>query len=140
MRYTAYHGSTGPAFEHFDPARAGSASGYDHAMGAASFSSSESVALHYAEGDGFVGRFAFELDNPLEIQDSERPTGIAAFLRMARSEGHDGVILRGCEHTAISPAEPSDIFIVFDLAEPRCIQVVQEGPEPPDRPRPARRR
>lgn len=60
----------------FDPARSGSTSGYDHAKAVASFTSSVQVARRYAEEVGFIGRFAFELDNPVDIDDSLRPCGI----------------------------------------------------------------
>jgi len=130
MRYTALHGSPSAAFTRFDPKRSGRTSGYAHAEGVACFTSSIGVASHYAEGEGFIGRFAFHLENPLEIDDRERPTGIAAFLASARTEGHDGVILRACDHDALSPDEPSDIFFVFDVAAPVCVDTLQDGPAP----------
>lgn len=130
MRFTAYHGSPGESFDRFDPKRSGSQSGYEHAVGVACFTSSVDVAREYAEGAGFIGRFAFELENPLEMDDSERGMGFKALLSMARDEGFDGVILRNCEHTAMSPGEASDIYFVFDLDRPRRIETVQEGERP----------
>jgi hypothetical protein len=138
MRYTAYHGSPGSAFDRFDTERTGSTSGYNHASGMASFSSSVEVALQYAEHAGFVGRFAFNLENPLEVYESQRDRSIPMLLRVARLDGHDGVIVRGCDHGAFSPGEPSDLFFVFDVTEPRRVETIQAGPEAD--PRPKRRR
>lgn len=129
MRYTAYHGSPGGSFDTFDPERSGSASGYDHAKGTASFTSSAAVASSYAEGEGFIGRFAFHLENPYELDDSLRPMGISALIRHARNLGHDGVVLRNCTHGAVSPGVPSDVFFVFDLSAPRLVEVLQSDPE-----------
>lgn len=129
MRYTALHGSPGPLFSRFDASLMGSESGYDHARDAVCFTSEMEVAQRYAEEDGFIGRWAFTLDNPLECSDSDRPMGIASFLEHARSEGYDGVILRDCAHTAISPGAASDVYYVFDATSPRLIETIQEGPD-----------
>lgn len=128
MRYTAYHGSPGAAFDRWDLAKSGSTSGYDHAAGLACLTSAVDVAQHYAEGDGFIGRFSMSLSNPLEIHDAARPMGIAACLRQARDDGYDGVILRDCHHTTMSPGQPSDLFFVFDPSTLHCVEVLQPGP------------
>jgi hypothetical protein len=138
MRYTALHGSPGPLFSQFEADRSGTQSGYDHAVGSACFTSEIDVASHYAEQSGFIGRWAFRLDNPLECDDVDRPMGIASFLEHARSEGHDGVVLRNCDHTAISPGTPSDVYYVFDLTAPRLVETIQEGSL--EQPKPKRRR
>ena len=131
MRYSALHGSPGPLFSRFDASMAGQQSGYDHALDTVCFTSEYDVAAQYAEQTGFIGLWGFSLQNPLECDDANRPMGIASFLEHARSEGHDGVILRNCSHTAISPGAASDIFYVLDPSAPRLLETVQDGPEAP---------
>jgi hypothetical protein len=133
MRLSVFHGSPGEAFEHFDPARGGSASGYEHAREMACFTSSVAVAQHYAHGDGFIGRFLVRLENPLILSDHERAQGIPALLAAARADGHDGVILDGCGHDAYSPGESSTLVFLFEPAHARREEVLQEGPSTANR-------
>lgn len=128
MRYSGYHGSPGESFDRFDPNRTGTNSGYGHAKGMACFTSSIKVARHYAEGEGFIGRFVFDLENLLEVHEMERDRSIPQLISYARSFGYDGLVVRECVHAAFSPSEPSDIYFVFDVSMPKRVETLQEGP------------
>lgn len=127
--YTGFHGSPGASFQTFDPELSGNTSGYAHARGAACLTTSLSVAQGYAEGEGFVCRFGIHFDNPLVLYDSERDRSIPYLLEFAKNEGHDGVVLIDCAHSAVSPEEPSTVIFLFNPERARRLEVIQEPPE-----------
>lgn len=142
MRFIGYHGTPGPAFQTPDAGRLGSTSGYAHARYGFSLTSSEEVARHYAEHDGgSIMEFAATMDNPLVLDDRDRQGAIGRYLEEAIANGHDGLVLRQCAHTVVSPGEPSDICVAFDLSRIRYLRTVQEPEEvAPSQSVPAQRR
>jgi len=116
MIHRSYHGSPNRPFAAFDLAMCGKTSGLKHAAGCFFFTSEPEVASRYSKPSGFIGHFSLRMDNPLEMPDEEREQSIADTILLARSNGQDGVVLRGCVHSAISPGMRSDIFVLFDPA------------------------
>lgn len=114
MLYDSYHGSPSRPFTKFDLGMCGMTSGLKDSKDTIFFTSRPEVAMKYSKPNGFIGRFQLQLDNPLVMEDEDRDKVIGKTISHARECGHDGLILRGSVHSALSPGMKSDIFIIFD--------------------------